>query len=342
MRQVLQIVPRLRPSVCGVGDYAVSIAQEMRARHGIGTRFLVGDPAWDHGNEVEGFVVERVAVRTAGALAAAVRRSECEAVIVQYSGYGFQKRGAPLWLLRGLAASGHPRVLTMFHELYAVGPVRSSGFWLSPLMRWIARRLAASSKHVFVSRQDAARWLGLSGITVLPIFSSLGEILHPPPLAERPNRLALFAYQGAGNGWYWERLKRTIELLKPERVIALGRSPEGVLAACGDVPVERTGILPAEDVAKHLAACRYGYLSYPPLLLGKSSILAAYAGNALGTILADDAVELSEGLELGRHLHAVSDLREGTDWVAASSNLAAWYRQHDRRVTTAEFARRVS
>lgn len=342
MRQVLQIVPRLRPSVCGVGDYSVSIAQEMRARHGIGTRFLVGDPAWDHGKEVKGFAVERVAARTARALAAAVRRSGCDAVIVQYSGYGFQKRGAPLWLVRGLAASGHPQVLSMFHELYATGPVRSSAFWLSPLMRWIARRLAALSKHVYVSRAAAARWLGGENITVLPIFSSLGEIERPAPFAERPNRLALFAYQAGAAAWYWERLKSVIEVLKPERVIALGRSPDVVAAACDDVPVECTGILPAEDVAMHLAACRYGYLSYPPDFLGKSSILAAFAGNALATVLADEAVELPEGLELGRHLLAASGLCAGTDFEAASGHLAAWYHQHDRRATTQAFVERLA
>lgn len=341
MRHVLQIVPRLRPSVCGVGDYAVSIAQEMRKRHGIETRFLVGDPAWSHGSEVEGFAVDRVSDRTSGALAAAVRRSECEAVIVQYSAYGFQKRGAPLWLVRGLATARHPQVLAMFHELYATGPVCSSAFWLSPLMRWIARRLAELSKYVYVSRAAAARWLGGDNITVLPIFSSLGEIECPAPLRQRPNHLALFAYQAGTNAWYWERLRRTIEVLKPDQVIALGRSPDVVGAACGDVPVACTGILPVEDVAKHLAACRYGYLSYPPDFLGKSSILAAFAGNALATILADDAIKLPEGLELGRHLIAASRLSAGTDLDAASRHLAAWYHQHDRRATTQAFVERL-
>lgn len=341
MRKVLQIVPRLRPVVCGVGDYAVSIAQEMRARHGIETRFLIGDPGWAHGNDVEGFEVQCVVQRSAEALAGAVSDSGCDAVIMQYSGYGFQQRGAPLWLVRGLARARHRCVLSMFHELYATGPVHSSSFWLSPLMRWIARRLAGLSSHVFASREAAACWLGGGKVTVLPIFSSLGEIEHPPLMAERPNQLALFAYQAGGNAWYWERLKSTLAVLKPERVLALGRSPDVVEGACGDLPVVRTGILPAEEVAKHLAACRYGYLSYPAAFMGKSSILAAFAGNALGTILADDAGELSEGLVAGHHLHLASGLRQGLDWDAASGHLAGWYRQHDRRATTQAFVDRL-
>lgn len=339
--KVLQIVPRLRPSVCGVGDYSVSIAQEMRSRHNVETRFLVGDPDWGYGNQVEGFAVDRVASRSAGALAAALRRSECDAVIVQYSGYGFHKRGAPLWLLRGLIASGHSNILMMFHELFATGPVCSSAFWLSPLMRWIARRLAALSKHVFTNREAGARWLGGRGITVLPIFSSLGEINRPGGLALRPNQLALFAYQAGANAWYWERLKNSIEVLRPERIIALGRSPDVVDMACGDVPVVRTGILPAEEVAERLAACRYAYLSYPPEFLGKSSILAAYAGNALATVLADAADSLPDGLVLGRHVLPASGLRADMDLDAASGHLAAWYRQHDRQSTTAAFVKRL-
>jgi hypothetical protein len=43
---MVQVVPRLRPMSCGIGDYAWTLAEGCRENHGIGTKFFVADPAW--------------------------------------------------------------------------------------------------------------------------------------------------------------------------------------------------------------------------------------------------------------------------------------------------------
>ena len=67
-------------------------------------------------------------------------------VILHYVGYGYEKRGCPLWLIRGLESwkRNHRvhRLLVIFHELYAAGSPWQSSFWNSPVQRWITGRLA--------------------------------------------------------------------------------------------------------------------------------------------------------------------------------------------------------
>lgn len=334
--RVLQIVPRLRPEVCGVGDYALTLAEECRARHGFDTQFLVLDPRWAHGNQIAGFPVTSVDARLPADVSRMVRASDCDVAVLQYSGYGFHKRGTPVWLPRGLTDS-HLPLLTMFHELFATGPVNSSAFWLSPVMRLLARQLAGLSQRVLTNREASAQWLG-GGATALPVFSSLGETRPPVVMSAREPWLAVFGYQARGHPWYWERLRHLVDKLKPSRVVALGRSCASVKAACGDVPCQETGVLPADAVSRWLARCRFGFFSYPPAFLGKSGILAAYMAHGLCTVLADDAETLSEGLQLGRHLISVKDLTEHTDLESVAADGASWYAAHSRAATADLYA----
>ena len=51
--EIVQIVPRLPPSISGVGDYAYLLARELRATHDIHTHFIVCDPFWEGAENVE-------------------------------------------------------------------------------------------------------------------------------------------------------------------------------------------------------------------------------------------------------------------------------------------------
>ena len=112
-----------------------------------------------------------------------------ERLLVHYSGYGYSRRGAPLWLLRELE-SRRPSLHTLgiwFHEVHASGPPWSSAFWLSPAQRHIARRLAELSDFWIANLGLSAEWLtqgaGYRPHAVLPVCSNVGE--EPELRAER-------------------------------------------------------------------------------------------------------------------------------------------------------------
>lgn len=126
--QIVQIVPRLFPVVDGVGDHALCLAQEMRRSLGLKTHFIVGDVSWPERSEVDQFEVSRLPTNTSIALCSLLEKiSETPAlVILHYVGYGYARRGCPIWLVEGLeryrAIKPAMRLVTMFHETYGSGP----------------------------------------------------------------------------------------------------------------------------------------------------------------------------------------------------------------------------
>src|SRR5437867_482095 len=101
--EIVQILPRLPPSISGVGDYAYLLARELRATREIHTHFIVCDPFWEGAGHLDGFTVNRVNDRRPHELMKQI--SHCEmpaALVLQYVGYGYQKRGCPVWLVKAL------------------------------------------------------------------------------------------------------------------------------------------------------------------------------------------------------------------------------------------------
>lgn len=132
---LVQIVPHLPPTLSGVGDYAFLLAQELRRSHDIHTRFVVCDPSWEEGpapadastegrsptrevvsapqrssvsavgspRSLDGFPVHRLRTRTSDELLRLLSAPGMPStVLLQYVGYGYEKRGCPLWLVNGL------------------------------------------------------------------------------------------------------------------------------------------------------------------------------------------------------------------------------------------------
>jgi hypothetical protein len=90
------------------------------------------------------------------------------------------------------------------------------------------------------------------------------------------------------------------------------------------------GKLPADQVSQHLAQARFGLLSYPPHLVGKSGVFAAYSAHGVCTILLADNYQAHDGLEPNRHYAAgYAALREGRNDVDAIGGAAfQWYQPH--------------
>src|SRR5262245_14471745 len=102
--EIVQIVPSLAPAVNGVGDDARLLADELRSSHNIHARFIVGDPDWNGASDLNGFPVTKAPARSAESLARLLSEQAGAGlpVVIQYVGYGYEKRGCPLWLVKGV------------------------------------------------------------------------------------------------------------------------------------------------------------------------------------------------------------------------------------------------
>jgi hypothetical protein len=342
------IVPGLFPSIDGVGHYALGHALLLRERSGLDTRFIVADPEWRGPDQVEGFQVSQLARRTTGNLMPLLPEAGDSTVVLHYGGYGYAKRGCPVWLVLALerwrTATSERRLVTVFHELYATGRPWTSSFWLSPLQKNLTARLASLSDFALTSLEENAQILaamnpGLTGrLQHLPVFSNIGEPVETAPLDKRRRRMVVFGTRGRRLEVYKRSagdLNRICRALEIEEIVDIGRGVEFEFAKALDVPVVVCGELPSAEVSELLLDSIAGVIDYPASLLGKSGIFAAYCSHRMIPIVADRyGFALAEGLEETRHYWRVNE-DQGALGLAAGQVVAdeafEWYQAHDLR-----------
>jgi hypothetical protein len=349
--EIVQLIPRLAPPATGVGDYALLLAEELRRIYGLNTRFLVGDPNWRGSGRVSDFPVAKVAARTADNLSQLLARETGDRipVLLHYVGYGFQNRGCPIWLLRGLAkwrrSMPRRRLLTVFHELYARGPIWSSSFWNFPLQRWVTAKLARVSDRcctnmkAYANRLEQMAPQHTGRITVSPVFSTIGEPDAILPLAERSPSLVIFG----GGRWLDEAatthraaVDRACELLGVERIITIGPCQHRKVQFSR--PVEEMGVLPAADISRCLADTRVGFLNYFSGYLGKSTIFAAYCAHGLLPLFALPNYSELDGLSATRHFLVALEMAKPVaigEMQRIADHARDWYSQHTLAQCTA-------
>ncbi|MBL8907748.1 MAG: glycosyltransferase [Rhizobiales bacterium] len=323
--QIVQIATGLPPKIDGVGDYAANLALALRDL-GIETCFLI--PRRGGAEPAVPFATRPLASATPGALAAALAACGTDRVLLHFSGYGYAHWGLCWWLAEGLRRWRHGgrdrRLVTVFHELYATGPVWRASFWTSPPQRLIARHLATLSDGIVATTEWSAekirRWKVSRTPVVIPVFSNVGEPDAPLPLGRRHRQAVVFgqrpqrtrAYQRLARmkSGLWEQLK----CLGVDRIVDIG-PPLACSEQVSSLPVTVLGQLPPCEISAVLSDARLGFLHYPPLLLTKSGIFASYLSHGLL------AVNLSsEGVSSG-------GLVDGEQYVGCGSDAPDSYRE---------------
>ncbi|HMP83227.1 MAG TPA: hypothetical protein PKA41_11050 [Verrucomicrobiota bacterium] len=352
--RVLQIVPSLPPSVSGVGDYASVLGRAMEGKCQIESVFAVANPQREFVSKTTDSPV--LALRHSPE-AVAQAAGEFDRVLVHYVGYGYEKRGCPFWLVRGLKAwsksppvrglSSGKRLVTMFHELFAFGPPWRSSFWTHPAQRWLCRKLALLSNgcvtNLAHSRDALQRLRRQEDVTQLPVFSNVGELATLPVSANRARRLILFGSES------WRRLAVTRDLpalnaacdiLRISEVLDIGPGTVGQSKVSAGWRV--MGALPASEVSRWMTDATAGFLSYPSHCLGKSSIFAAYAAHGLLPVLpARCLMENCDGLRPGEQFVTSNQLGTGTVSMTerVQRNIFDWYQNHNVAVQAECFGR---
>ena len=258
--------------------------------------------------------------------------------LIQFSGYGYQKRGVPLAFLdwvRRLKRSG-AMVGVYFHELYATGPPWASSFWLSPAQRYIAAELARVSDFWITSWQGSADWL--NGIAdakphaVLPVFSNVGEASgflqprEPALIVFGSAALRRKAYDLTGDLLFEWAASQRLRLVD----IGPGLEAAGEAARLTAKGVQILGRLDPEVVGRKLATAKYGLVAYTIHKAAKSGVLAAYCAHGVAPIVVSTSYEPSDGLNANvQYLkwppeaglpHSTSD--------SIGQNALTWYRSH--------------
>jgi len=294
---------------------------------------------WDFAHALAGYLgtsarVVAIARGDVDALASA----RAPAVLLHLSGYGYAKRGAPLWLVRSFIENRRHfgSLGIFFHELYALRWPWSSAFWMSPLQQHVARRLAEMADFWMTTCDKHARWLrphaGPKPHAVLPVPSNIGEL--PALSAQRKPIVVVFgseslrvmAYQRAGERLFaWARAQG-LEIHDLGKEITAPRIAARLRAG----GVVRRGFVTHAEASALLATARYGIVTHRAAELAKSGIFAAYCSHGVCPIVLARHYRDADGLRPGRHYLAGVPAPHVGGSEAAEAGEAAWhwYGQH--------------
>ncbi|MDL9999329.1 hypothetical protein QTI24_11990 [Variovorax sp. J22P240] len=266
-------------------------------------------------------------------------------LLVHFSGYGFQARGVPAWLVRRLRQM-RPRfnqVGVVFHELFASGPPWSSAFWLSGAQKRIARELVALADFWVTNREESARWLsryaGPVPHKVLPVFSNVGELDTVD--GRRQDTLVVFGSAEVRSKVYAWANGQVFDYAKRSQLQIHDIGPTigdvSLQARLSEEGVAVRGKLSADEVSAALAAARLGAVAYPVEFVAKSGVFAAYCAHGVCPILLSSSYATHDGLVANEHFLAGFNALAGDSRArVVGSNARAWYEPH--RVSAAQAA----
>jgi hypothetical protein len=329
MVRCIHIAPELPPTVGGVADYTAILSRRLvEVSDGAVEPVLVhaGNQSADV-IEVDFPTVDLNGECSASALAETVEQLADEAegqavVLLEYSGYGYAKRGAPLWLARGLrrvCGVDGVSLITMFHELYATGAPWTSAFWVSPLQRFVAARLARMSAGIVTNRSSAAPWLQRYRASedvpgkVQPVFSNVGEPDTVPSVGGRNCQAVVFGGGGRKSTVYDENrdvLRSLVDRGGFSTVLDIGPPADSVPSV--ESWSQPLGVLPENEISDRLSNASLGVLSYPGSRLGKSGVAAAFASHGVPFLLFDEETSTgnSDPYVEGTHFWRVNAVKE--------------------------------
>jgi hypothetical protein len=359
---LIQVVPRRAAGPDGVADCALALARTLRAYRGANSVFLSATPSVDATPAEDDWKTVCVAKRQAQILADTVQLLSAEsnacALVLHFSGYGYQKRGVPLWLVQGLRLwndrAGCLPLLTIFHELYATGRPWQSSFWVSPLQKQIARSILNLSSAAITPtdwyRKQLSEWRDGRSIevTAMPVFSNVGEPGRSSAPRTRSAAAVVFGLAGVEDrlfGIYRPDLERLIAALSIEKIFDVGPRFSSVPRTLAGVPVVSKGVLPQGAVSELLQRTRFGFIAYPLDFIGKSGVFAAYAAHGVVPIVLSDKHGAFDGLQPARHF--LDGLRLGTgasaqDLASIQRQLFTWYTSHSLKVQAGFLADSIS
>jgi len=350
-RLLIQVVPRLMPGRCGVTDQAVLLARGLEEGFGIKSAFVVLNST-----ELSGLPYPEIHCKPAQLLESCLHLTGGEpgAILAHVISYGYSADGAPTLLAESLAAAKEScqfRIAAYFHEIYATGPPWKSAFWHSYRQRRALRGIVAQCELLVTNIQIHADWLGrqsrkLGGapIELMTAISSSGETDDPTPFAQRSAALVVFGLSGTRMLAY-RRLAAAgnlTEALDIREILDIGPECDHPTEVNG-IRVRRMGLLPTEELSAVFSQARFGFVVYPWVCIGKSSVLNAYCAQGMIPVMTGPFPRESDGLRDGVQLvspRTVDAVRK-SGWEACSRAAWSWYMGHCLRVHVERYAKWV-
>jgi hypothetical protein len=233
-------------------------------------------------------------------------------------------------------------LLIVFHEFPSFYLLKKT-FYLFPWQQHVAWNLAKLATSIVtnnaVTKTTLANRLPLP-IVNLPVFSNIGELKEPIPLAQRQKRLIVFGTPGRRARIYQRSqamLINSCRLLGIEEIWDVGPSLHLNQSAIAGIRLVEKGKQPA-DVISHLLSDSLAGIVYSTDngRLAKSGVFATYCAYGLVPIVTQETSPLMDGLQAQTHF-LFAGLQTQTVTIEQMQAIAdaahQWYNTHNQMNT---------
>jgi hypothetical protein len=296
--RIALVTPRLPPSICGIGDYSSQLLQNLPCPKDI--ILIVREGFVDTKADNPELHIELLPSSKRD-IVNLLEVNNVSALVVQYSGYGYDSHGAPIRFLQALRKwkthNGNKKLILMAHELWSSTPKIRLSFFIQLMHKRELCRLAACADQVFTSTSGYAQWLSDyvvdTKLKTLPIGSNIIPVKNPRLSERKSGCWVLFGKQGSRIGSLNALGPRLADLNRQgylRKLMIVGptdgqrldqrecRLLQRFLPSNSYV---RTGPLANTQISEILLQAEYGILSQNPESYTKSTILMAYAAHGV-------------------------------------------------------------
>ena len=287
MKNIIQICPTFPPNIGGVGNYAKLLAGVLK-KNGIKSKFLIPDYLDNKNNNQTLFGKKNPN------LISLLEKTNSKEVILHFSGYGYASRGLCFNLIKSLESwkqnDNSRKLITIFHEIYASGPIYRISYWTSLPQKYLAKKLLKISDVALVTSKQNKLTLSSfdkkKQIIYSNVFSNIGELKKNRKLKKRKNLAVIF-----GNIYQKEVLYKDILLNKNKYQSLLKKMSIKEIIDIGTkidiskkirfINIKKIGIRSKNYISLLLRNSKVGLVFYTVSQMTKSGIIAAYASHGL-------------------------------------------------------------
>ena len=358
-RTLVIVTTRLPPATCGIGTHSWLLRKH-----------------WPEPTPVEFLVIDGAAVANgvggdritefggqARELARQLERIGTTDVLLHYAARAYHRYGCPVWIPGVLAhwkrKFPRSRLMVFVHELHGVLPITSRHFWLGQVNAWIVRGLAATADVLVTNTEHhAARLRGITkrdDIHLFPVSSNIeptAAFRFSQPRARTEfvlfglsfgRLITLQKFAGEVVRWHARGMLTKLHIIGPEGDEFTRQADELIAHWPESIVIVRHGILPPNQVSRHLSEARFALTNVTPETWSKSGAFMACAahrcavvisveGSAAGplshAVLAREVDSIPEA-EINRRTVALADwYQTNADWPVIARQLASLFEKH--------------
>ncbi|WP_026903760.1 hypothetical protein [Pedobacter glucosidilyticus] len=330
-KSILIISPQYPSAINGLGDYSAILGSYLEKRfHVIYAGLAQREPV-----EVSPYVY----FSSWHVLTDILIKYDIDCVFLNYVNFAYQRKGLPFKLLKELEQlkiKGY-KLCIFFHELNASSyKPWQLVFWTKPLQQYIYKSLLNIADIAFCSNERVRKILAKHqhpNLYKKAIYANIPEPSESIVFNQRGKSAIVFGTLNRRKKVYenTEELNAFIRSRNIQEIVDIGPGDASLAMQQLSCYKRILGKLSALEIAQEFCKHTWALIDYPPSLIEKSGIFAAYAAYGLVTYNTDFSDHIIQDFIDGKHYLSKYSLDHPLcDDVTLSKNIQLWYEEHSQ------------